>query len=233
MLGVGFAAVALGAVGVVAAWEAKPALTVIVLFYVSVGVGVSLSVVFGLPFVLTNVLEKVLVVHWEGMRHNFPNSWQAYNGTEAVAAVERLVVEQAGPIIVAALFVALSVVQAVVASYLSLTAHVVVRNFQVIAAATLGGVAVVLLGTEAPLHATLTPTISVMSIVPAVLLVVAGTIGVAASVLVSSKEWLLVAYNACGTVSATLLLVGGSVLMHLGGGLNKKAGGSDLSLIHI
>ena len=95
-------------IGVAGVRKAHPNLPIIIYFYINVISVLTLMLLVTLPFIMREYLEKTIESRWMEISVIFPDSWQNYNGTEAVQAIDDLTTKEAGLIVLALLFVFIS-----------------------------------------------------------------------------------------------------------------------------
>ena len=129
--------VILSCMGIDGSFKPAPSIVLILYFYIVLILCLASIFLCAMPFVLLNVLEQVAATQWVVVKSNFPDSWQGYNSTEALYEIQALFMNNSYIVIASVVYVLLSEVQAVVCSYLNLTAHVVVRNFEMVSGSRL------------------------------------------------------------------------------------------------
>jgi hypothetical protein len=223
MLGAGGAITVLAAVSVHGAWKRVPSITLICYFYAVLVMLVVMCFFAIVPFVLGDVFERVVEQVWPTLKGSFPDTWQLYNGTAALAAATAELEAHLGLCVMGGLFVLASMLAGLVCSYLNLTAHVITRNFEMVT-----NVAFLALGLFAVYHgakqlAGLSFEIKLAALTAAAFLAFTGLVGTLAACC-SKHEGSFKFYAAVGIFNSGVQLAAGAVLLYFGGALWLDAG---------
>ncbi len=156
----------------------------------------------------------------QGDKQYFPDSWQNYNSSTALHAIEDLIVDNLAIVISAVVFVVLSEIQGVVCAFLNLTAHVVVRNFEMVTNCLFLALGITALCVSVPTHQLLSRSIFLTSLLTSVALLVTGCIGVLAAC--QRREGMFKFYGVVGVINCLSLITGGVLLLIYGGAVSES-----------
>ena len=220
MLAVSMCMIVISCMGIDGAWKPKPSIVLIVFFYLVVILTLTSIFLCVMPFALLNVIESIAAAQWEGLKHNFPDSWQGYNSTTALLQTKTLLLDNVGIVIAAVAFVIVSEVQAVICAYLNLTSHVVTRNFEMVMNLVFLGLGIVALIVAVPTHRMLHFNVFVTSTVVSSGLLITGCFGVFAAC--QRKEGCFMFYGVAAFLNFFSLLAGGALLLIYGGAFSAS-----------
>ena len=129
--------------------------------------------------------------------------------------MQTLLTDNIGLVIAAIGFVIFSEVQGVVCSFLNLTTHVVVRNFEMIMNCVFLAMGIIVLAVGTTTHSTLSMQIFLCSLVCSIFLILTGMMGVFAAC--QRHEGWFKAYSVVAGFNMASLIIGGFLMLVLGG----------------
>jgi hypothetical protein len=211
----------ISSMGIDGSWKPRPSITLVCYFYIVLLLSLFTLLVIVMPFVLVNVLEQVASAHWESTKNSFPDSWQNYNSSTALAEVKNLLISNVGLVVAGIVFVVVSEVQGVICAFLNLTTHVVVRNFEMIMNLIFLGLGITALCVSVPTHRLLSQQIFLTSLICSIILLCTGSFGVFAAC--QRKDACFRFYGWFGVLNCVALCTGGFLLLAYGGAFSQTS----------
>eukprot|EP00750_Incisomonas_marina_P021440 INCI4403.1.p1 GENE.INCI4403.1~~INCI4403.1.p1 ORF type:complete len:1790 (-),score=258.98 INCI4403.1:108-5477(-) len=214
LCGAGLGVVALSATSIHGAWKRVPSIALIAYFYVVLLLFLGIAFVAVIPFLLGPVYDQLLETLWPGLKSSFPNSWQAYNASTAMLAIEDVVSSNLASFVAGGCFVVLSMLVGIICSYLNLTAHVITRNFEMIMNLVFFGMGIFALWSGLTRLVDLSDTVFIAMVTGSCMLTFTGLLGTLAAC--QRHEECFKAYAFFGVINVLVQLTAGLALLYIG-----------------